>query len=409
MGCTSYVGRASDAEVLDAGPPDMGVLDTGPLDAGPADTGPLDTGPLDTGPLDTGPLDTGPPDTGPPDTGPPDTGPLDAGPADTGPPDTGPLDAGTDLGVGDACVAPGVGMQRGCTGRSGERGCGIVYLPGGTFTMGGDAQAPSAITPGRSVRVSAFYLDQYEVTVGRFRRWYQSDAGTPSVTQGSTLLYPNGQRFVFFRVTGPVVAEPVDTGGTNGFTWTQQPGSREHLPMNGMSAFTAQAFCQSEGGRLPTEAEWEYAARGVESPSHPAGRPYPWGQSSPGDCVYGLWSACPDAGVGPALVGSMMPAPLTSCGALYDLGGNVWEVTADSFEEFAGCRTGPGVDPVCLNPDGGVNFTMRGGGWRAGVAGDTGAEALGRYLRGAARATTGDFRGPGFNSVGFRCAYSAGS
>ena len=102
------------------------------------------------------------------------------------------------------------------------------------------------------------------------------------------------------------------------------------LPVTGVSWADAQAYCKFAGGRLPSEIEWEKAARG------PDGREYPWGDAL--DCAHANWGnfdgegPCADQNPGrPMPVGSY-PAGASAYGAL-DLGGNVWEWVADKYDD----------------------------------------------------------------------------
>jgi formylglycine-generating enzyme required for sulfatase activity len=143
---------------------------------------------------------------------------------------------------------------------------------------------------------------------------------------------------------------------------TRDPEQRARHPVNCVDWQMASEFCASQNGaRLPTEAEWEFAARS------PDGRTYPWGDDAPlgghghlnacgPECVAfekkaGLLeaSATPmydadDGFVGTAPVGSF-PAGQTAYGAL-DMVGNVWEWTLDSFGEYHATEPGkPEIDP----------------------------------------------------------------
>jgi formylglycine-generating enzyme required for sulfatase activity len=125
--------------------------------------------------------------------------------------------------------------------------------------------------PGEKKHVGAFYLDRYEVTVGRFRSWVA--AGQPAPKAGD-VIYDDGQGHT---LKWPEKAKIQDAAHLEGWkrydTWT---GGNDLRPKNFVTWFTAEAFCRWEGGRLPTDVEWTRAARGGEED-----RPYPWGNEAP--------------------------------------------------------------------------------------------------------------------------------
>ncbi|HJL19833.1 MAG TPA: SUMF1/EgtB/PvdO family nonheme iron enzyme [Sandaracinaceae bacterium LLY-WYZ-13_1] len=300
----------------------------------------------------------------------------DAGP----PPDAGPSprDGGRDGGPGVDGGGPDGGRpppdagppptQASC--EMATAGCGSVRVEGGSFEMGDPAL--DASDPVQDVALSSgFWIDAYEVTVGRFARfWDGAEHPAPSGPVG----YPGGRELAF---DGPVDAP----GGTPPCNW--QAGDGEQ-PINCVSFWTALAFCVWDGGRLPTEAEWEYVARGRAVGGLEPGRRYPWGDEAPPDCDRAAW-VC--GGTGTRAVGSF-----EASAGVYDLAGNVAEWTADRFVRFddGGCwGGGPLTDPLCL--EGAEERTVRGGSY--------GDEAL--DLRSARRITGGV--GP---RNGFRCVRS---
>jgi len=170
----------------------------------------------------------------------------------------------------------------------------MVYVPAGEFIMGSD-EGDSDEQPVHTVYLDAFYIDKYEVTNAQYRRCVE--AGAYSLPHSTD------------RYTDPNYAE---------------------YPVVYVDWYQAEAYCRWAGKRLPTEAEWEKAARGTE------GRIWPWGNAFDGSKVNSCDKNCPydynDASVDDgyadtAPVGSY-PAGASPCGAL-DMAGNVWEWVAD--------------------------------------------------------------------------------
>lgn len=139
-------------------------------------------------------------------------------------------------------------------------------------------------------------------------------------------------------------------------TWTILPGANENLPMNCLSWYIAFAFCAWDGGRLPTEAEWNYAAAGgLEQ------REYPWSSVvidstyANFECSgYGQAGVCSFADM--LAVGSRSPKG-DGRWAQADLGGSMWEWTLDGYGDYsAQCSD-------CVNVLSGSGRVIRGGSW----------------------------------------------
>jgi len=159
------------------------------------------------------------------------------------------------------------------------------------------------------------------------------------------------------------------------------------LPIIDVSWNDAQTFCGWVGGRLPTEAEWEYAARGGL-----AGKTYPWGDEAP-TCAKGAKNGanfydCKLGGTMP--VGSFAPNGY----GLYDMAGNVWEWSNDWYSDTYYANS-PSSNPQ--GPATGEDRILRGGSWGN----------LPNYLRVSFRRGNNlDYR---YVLIGFRCARSAAS
>ena len=245
----------------------------------------------------------------------------------------------------------------------------MVDSPGGTFTMGSDgAEASANEKPLHEVKVAAFRLDKTEVTVAD----YAACVAAGRCSEPTAYLDERGS----FRSC---------------CNWRHPDRRREH-PVNCVDFHQATAYCAWRGKRLPTEEEWEYAARGGAE-----GRKYPWGNAAPGpNLINACGTECPgnlvakrfhvvapmyaaeDGWPETAPVGSF-PAGASKHGAL-DLAGNVWEWTATRYASYDGkAREDKRV--------------LRGGSWGGG---DPSTErASYRFRLGA------DSRG---QFLGFRCA-----
>jgi formylglycine-generating enzyme required for sulfatase activity len=186
----------------------------------------------------------------------------------------------------------GNGARLGCGARCPE---GMVLIPAGTFEMGTNFEHAFADErPVHKVTLSAFCLDRTEVTLDAYAQCAQAGKCGKA---GGTGLYGCGKL-------------PEHSG----------------RPMNCVTWNQSVAFCKARGARLPTEAEWEYAARGTD------GRLYPWGNEAPDRTRFWAGStefACPGC---PTKVGSF-PAGASPFGVL-DMVGNVLEWVADYHAHY---------------------------------------------------------------------------
>lgn len=237
-----------------------------------------------------------------------------------------------------------------------EECCASPLVPGGMFYRSYDATTATFPGPYTSTefpaRVSDFRLDRYEVTVARFRRFAAaySQAMLPSGA-GKNPNDPDDAGWdTAWNANLPSDAQALTDGlecDAVFQTWTNAPDAREQSPMNCLSWYEAFAFCSWDGGRLPTEAEWNYAAAGGSEQ-----RVYPWSSpatSSQIDCDHAnyyqngpdTFAYCQTQADGNGTtdsVGSQSPAGDGKFGQA-DLSGNVEEWTLDAYTESYANRT----------------------------------------------------------------------
>lgn len=220
------------------------------------------------------------------------------------------------------CVRGACIMQRSCP-PTAELGCGLVPVAGGTFSFG-TSSARDSLGP-ITVRVSDIVVDAYEVTVSRFRRYWLAGHPTPS----GPIRYPNGALRSVATVTEPV--EAITASGRT-CTWSAVPTGAESLPINCVNWETAMAFCAWDGGRLPTEAEFEFLGSGRPIAGTLSPRTYPWGETAPRGafgvrtCDRAQLFGCEGDDMSPVRrVGSF-----DSAGGIFDLSGNIAEWQGDN-------------------------------------------------------------------------------
>jgi formylglycine-generating enzyme len=292
----------------------------------------------------------------------------------------------------------------------------MVWIPGGTFLRGTDDERDAQ--PVRKIEIDGFWMDRTEVTNAQFAA-FVSATGYVTVAEQppDPRLFPDAPRELL--VPGSIVFSPpsgkIDLGRPLSW-WRYQPGAnwrhpegpassiegREDHPAVHVCWADAEAFARWAGKRLPTEAEWEYAARGALE-----AKPYAWGDEfRPG----GQWRAntwqgrfptrntAADGYATTARVGSFPPNGF----GLYDVAGNVWEWCADWYrpDAYAGAEShNPRGPASSFDPDepGVPKRVMRGGSF---MCSD---EYCGRYRPGTRGKGAPD---SGASHIGFRCVRS---
>lgn len=196
---------------------------------------------------------------------------------------------------------------------------GMVLVPGGTFIMGSNANEHASSFPAHMVNLSPFYMDECEVTNSEYYEF----------------CLEKGHKFPEFWGM-----EAYKSG----------PAFPDH-PITGVSHFDATLYASWAGKRLPTEAEWEFAARGgLEDIAYPYGEKADHSQARFND---------PEAEKGPVMTGSYEANGF----GLYDMSGNVWEWVSDWFDpEYYG----ESAEENPQGPSGGTFRVIRGGGWHSG-------------------------------------------
>ncbi|MEW6544864.1 MAG: SUMF1/EgtB/PvdO family nonheme iron enzyme [Nitrospirota bacterium] len=197
----------------------------------------------------------------------------------------------------------------------GRDGAPMRLVPAGEFTMG-HAKWDADEQPVHRVYLDAFYMDRHEATTSQYARFFQ-ETGRESPTQWKDV----------------------------------NPATDGERPVVGVTWYDADAYCRHYGKRLPTEAEWEKAARGTD------GRLFPWGNEEPTRLR---------ANFGAAWTGYETFVPVGSLEAgkspyeIADLAGNVWEWVADWYDVHY-YKSSPDRNPT--GPARGGSKVLRGGSW----------------------------------------------
>ena len=257
---------------------------------------------------------------------------------------------------------------------------GMRLLPGGEFLMGADKEMPNE-APVHTVKIKPFWIDKTEVTVGDFEKFIKA-------TNYKTEAEKFGWSGVFkVEESGWVKADGANW--RNPFGDKTKPNPNE--PVSQVSWTDANEYAKWAGKRLPTEAEWEYAARGGLVQKR-----YVWGDElrPNGKPVANWWqgdfpeeNTFEDGFLKLAPIGSFAPNGY----GLFDMTGNVWEWTADWYDENY-YQNSPTENPT--GPTIGREKVIRGGSWLC-------SEVYCSNYRTSARSHTPP--DSGLNNTGFRC------
>lgn len=212
----------------------------------------------------------------------------------------------------------------------------MVFIPQGAFTMGfkidnGNEWGDMDEEPAHSVTLSSYWIDKYEVTSSSF-------AGFLNENKNEAPRY--------IEIT-PAVTVQLENN-------VYHPGKGlENYPVNRVSWFGADAYCKWAGKRLPTEAEWEKAARGTDQ------RIFPWGNQFPDNARVTYRRKFREKGFQVMEPVDGMESGVSPYG-VHHMAGNVWEWVSDWFDAAAYLEENR-TDPK--GPESGISKVLRGGNW----------------------------------------------
>jgi formylglycine-generating enzyme required for sulfatase activity len=320
-------------------------------------------------------------------------------------------DATIDVGLTDSsAVSTASSSCAGGLACGGASCCDAKTVPGGMFMQGRATAGPendvcllwkkwypdcdsTLEQPELQSTVSTFTMDTFEVTVGRFRKFLEAYPGSqPAAGAGAHPKIAGSGWDASWTDNLPVDrAALIASVACDPFyaTWTDAPAANENKPINCLDWYTAFAFCAWDGGRLPTEAEWEYAASGGEDRVAPWEVPPMETEPDISHAIFGcLYN--PSAGLctGVTNIADVGTVPLgASRWGQLDMAGNVWEWTLDVLARY---DTSARVDYASLAP--GAYRVQRGGSYS--------------YRAGGIRAAERGYNVPWFTTpiVGVRCA-----
>ena len=212
---------------------------------------------------------------------------------------------------------------------TGKDGAPMVLIPGGPFPMGvppGDRDGGRDEYPRHEVTLDSFYIDKFEVTNGRY--------------------------IEFVRATSHRTPQHPQDASRNLWQKNMMPASVADRPVINVDWYDAEAYCKWAGKRLPTEAEWEKAARGGDD------RRFPWGNVEP---------TAKHLNYNQRWIGekTLMPVGSYELGkspyGVYDMAGNVWEWVNDWYDDRY-YEKSPAKNPP--GPETGSHKVLRSSGWQ---------------------------------------------
>jgi formylglycine-generating enzyme required for sulfatase activity len=250
----------------------------------------------------------------------------------------------------------------------------MMWVPAGTFVMGSpenDYNTGPDELPQHEVTLSAFYIDKYEINVAQFAAFLTALGGYEELCGSFDCGLPRQRAgFTSYIIEEGEGAAPRRYIALDGY---------ENFPANHVSWYGASAYCQWVGGRLPTEAEWEYGARGSD------GRLYPWGEERPNPFL-AVFNSVSFEDLKPV---DALPDGASPFGALA-MAGSMWEWVSDWYDEGYYAES-PAENPT--GPNAGSEKVARGGAWPN------------NNLADRIRTTNRSANAPNFvgSAVGFRC------
>ena len=258
-----------------------------------------------------------------------------------------------------------------------ETAVGMAWVESGSFFRGCELQKDAfcyryrSEQPGRQIELDGFYIDETEVTVGAYNKCVEAGACVPNGLQS---------------YTGPFNSLGVPTYLKSDMFYWGQPGRDEH-PLNCVTWYEADQYCQWAGKDLPTEAQWEKAARGEK------GRLYPWGNAEP-SCHFAVIKVGNKACSQKQTWDVGRKADGKSPYGVMDMVGNVSEWVWDRFSAGYYAQA-PSKNPT--GPNAGFQRGIRGGAWSS------------VHTSGELRTSYRWRRPPTFRSlaIGFRCVKPA--